>query len=115
MKMNEMKLKPCPFCGSEANIKIISVSEGVVLGSIGCSNSECSARIRFTGMVKNMYLTIEEISEIADKELEKWNKRSAATFNREKMIEELEEYLFEKYCIEGDTKIDEIVEKGGIE
>lgn len=36
-------------------------------------------------------------------------------FNKEKMIEELEEYLFEKYCIEGDTKIDEIVEKGGIE
>lgn len=36
-------------------------------------------------------------------------------FNKEKVIEELEEYLFEKYCIEGDTKIDEIVEKGGIE
>ena len=36
-------------------------------------------------------------------------------FDKEKVIEELEDYLFEKYCIEGDEKIAEIVEKGGIE
>ena len=36
-------------------------------------------------------------------------------FDKEKVIEELEDYLFEKYCIEGDEKIDEIIEKGGIE
>lgn len=35
-------------------------------------------------------------------------------FDKEKVIEELEEYLFEKYCVEGDEKITEIVEKGGI-
>ena len=36
-------------------------------------------------------------------------------FDKEKVIEELEDYLFEKYCVEGDGKIAEIVEKGGIE
>ena len=36
-------------------------------------------------------------------------------FDKEKVIEELENYLFEKYCVEGDSRIDEIVEKGGIE
>ena len=36
-------------------------------------------------------------------------------FDMEKVIEELEDYLFEKYCVEGDEKIAEIVEKGGIE
>ena len=36
------------------------------------------------------------------------------TFDKEKVIEELEDYLFEKYCVEGDEKIAEIVEKGGI-
>ena len=36
-------------------------------------------------------------------------------FDKEKMIEKLENYLFEKYCVEGDEKIAEIVEKGGIE
>ena len=36
-------------------------------------------------------------------------------FDKEKVIEELENYLFEKYCVEGDSRIDEIFEKGGIE
>lgn len=37
-----------------------------------------------------------------------------ASFDKEKVIEELEDYLFEKYCVEGDEKIAEIVEKGGV-
>lgn len=36
-------------------------------------------------------------------------------FDADKVVEQLEDYLFEKYCIEGDTTIDEIVEGGGIE
>ena len=41
--------------------------------------------------------------------------RQATAFDKEKVIEELEDYLFEKYCVEGDENISEIVEKGGIE
>lgn len=33
-------------------------------------------------------------------------------FDVDKIIEQMEKYLFEKYCVEGDEKIDEIV-KGG--
>lgn len=36
-------------------------------------------------------------------------------FDKEEVIAELEDYLFEKYCVEGDEKIAEIVKKGGIE
>ena len=36
-------------------------------------------------------------------------------FDADKVVERLEEYLFEKYCIEGDAKIDEIVKGGGAE
>ena len=39
----------------------------------------------------------------------------STAFDKEKVIEELEDYLFEKYCVEGDEKIAGIVEKGGIE
>ena len=42
-------------------------------------------------------------------------RKSPTVFDKEKVIEELENYLFEKYCVEGDSRIDEIVEKGGIE
>ena len=36
-------------------------------------------------------------------------------FDADKVVEQLEEYLFEKYCIEGDAKIDGIVKGGGFE
>ena len=42
-------------------------------------------------------------------------KNAPTAFDKERVIEELENYLFEKYCVEGDSRIDEIVEKGGIE
>lgn len=32
----------------------------------------------------------------------------------DKVVEQLEDYLFEKYCVEGDSKIDEIVKGGGV-
>ena len=48
-------------------------------------------------------------------ELEKEIEQQPTTFDKGKVIEELENYLFEKYCVEGDENISEIVEKGGIE
>ena len=36
-------------------------------------------------------------------------------FDVDEVAEQLENYLFEKYCIEGDATIDEIVKGGGIE
>ena len=36
-------------------------------------------------------------------------------FDVDKVVEQLEDYLFEKYCIQGDTTIDEIVKGGGVE
>ena len=35
--------------------------------------------------------------------------KQPTAFNVDKVVEQLENYLFEKYCIEGDTTIDEIV------
>ena len=40
---------------------------------------------------------------------------SKTAFDVDEVVERLEEYLFEKYCIEGDTIIDEIVKGGGVE
>lgn len=41
--------------------------------------------------------------------------RQFTVFDVEKVIEQLENYLFEKYCIEGDATIDEIMKGGGVE
>lgn len=40
---------------------------------------------------------------------------SKTVFDVDNVVEQLENYLFEKYCIEGDTTIDEIVKGGGVE
>lgn len=52
-------------------------------------------------------LCLESIKEIID--------NHPTAFDVDKVVERLEEYLFEKYCIEGDAKIDEIVKGGGVE
>lgn len=36
-------------------------------------------------------------------------------YDPDKVVEQLEEYLFEKYCVEGDAEIDRIVKTGGTE
>lgn len=46
-------------------------------------------------------LCLESIKEIIDEQ--------PTAFDVDKVVERLEEYLFDKYCIEGDSKIDEIV------
>lgn len=64
------------------------------------------------------YIKIWEIStsissdqkEFIDCVNEQWT-----AFDADKVVEQLEDYLFEKYCIEGDTTIDEIVKGGGVE
>lgn len=36
-------------------------------------------------------------------------------YDVDKVCNRLEDYLFEKYCVEGDTKIEEILKSGGVE
>lgn len=35
-------------------------------------------------------------------------------YDIDKVVEQLEDYLFEKYCVEGDSKIYEIAKGGGV-
>ena len=36
-------------------------------------------------------------------------------YDVDKVVEQLEDYLFEKYCVEADVKIEEIVKGGGVD
>ncbi len=40
-------------------------------------------------------------------------KEQPTAYDPDKVVEQLEYYLFEKYCVEGDTEIDRIVKAGG--
>lgn len=41
--------------------------------------------------------------------------KQKTSYDVEKIAEQLEDYLFEKYCVEGDSKIYEIVKGGGVD
>lgn len=55
----------------------------------------------------------EPIQKIIDRYIHIVDEQPTA-FDVDKVVEQLENYLFEKYCIEGDTTIDEIIKGGGI-
>ena len=56
----------------------------------------------------------EPIRKIIDRYIHIVDKQPTA-FDPDKVVEQLENYLFEKYCIEGDTTIDEIVKGGEVD
>ena len=41
--------------------------------------------------------------------------RQPTAYDVEKVVEQLDDYLFDKYCVEGDSKIYEIVKGGGVD
>ena len=36
-------------------------------------------------------------------------------YDQDKVVEQLEDYLFERYCVEGDSEIERIVKGGGLD
>ena len=42
-------------------------------------------------------------------------KAQPTAYDVDKIVEQLDDYLFDKYCIEGDSKIYEIVKEGGVD
>lgn len=40
--------------------------------------------------------------------------KQPTAYDTDKVVEQLEDYLFEKYCVEADVKIEEIVKCGGV-
>ena len=62
-----------------------------------------------TGGFKDNFkcVSLNELAKVIDNQ--------PTVFDVDKVVEQLEEYLFEKYCIECDAKIDEIVKGGGVE
>lgn len=52
------------------------------------------------------YFIVDQIEELC---------RSEKIYDLDKVVERLEDYLFEKYCVEGDAEIERIVKGGGVD
>ena len=64
-------------------------------------------------LMKDIQNTITEKSSTID-----WMNmiyRQPVAYDVDKVVEQLDDYLFDKYCVEGDSKIYEIVKGGGVD
>ena len=64
------ELKPCPFCGGEADSAILADVNGQINFMVGCNK----CYISMTYWQKDM-VTFEEATQIAHDLSEKWNRR----------------------------------------
>lgn len=69
--VKNIKLKSCPFCGSEAEIAEDDSDEGYSI-HVGCSKGQCFCRIK-----KNFWIDFNEsaIRRNLDAMVKKWNTR----------------------------------------
>lgn len=70
--IKNIKLKSCPFCGSEAEIVERDDSDEGYLISVGCSKGQCFCRIK-----KNLWFDFNRssIQRNLDAMVKKWNTR----------------------------------------
>ena len=62
-------------------------------------------------ITSEMFDTMKEDIDVFERKIN--GEPTACDLNR--IVEQLEDYLFEKYCVEGDSEIERIVKGGGVD
>lgn len=74
--MLEIKLKPCPCCGTKPYTHFTELKNDELHGYVSCNNPKCAINMGFvikpTHILLNFYDVINGIHDIADK----WNRRA---------------------------------------
>lgn len=73
--MSEIKLKPCPFCGTMPYTSIVKSSDEKMKIYIQCDSSECGAKMDFTIEAENGFLDFDDVINGISKAAEAWNRR----------------------------------------
>ena len=75
-KMNGIKIKPCPCCGTQPYTVITSVHNDKLYGYIECNNPECKLKMDFTAEAKHVLLSFEDVINGIYETTDKWNRRT---------------------------------------
>lgn len=73
--MSEIKLKPCPCCGTEAYTRFTDIKGEALHGYISCNNSKCSLQMRFEIVPSNVLLNFDDVVKGMNDVAEAWNRR----------------------------------------
>lgn len=73
--MSEIKLKPCPCCGTEAYTHFTDLKSEVLYGYISCNNSTCGLEMRFRIEPSHILLDFNDVIDGINNAAEAWNRR----------------------------------------
>ena len=73
--MNEIRLKPCPFCGTEPYTSIVGSDDEKMKIYIQCNNPDCGTKMDFTIKAERVILRFEDVINGINKAIETWNRR----------------------------------------
>lgn len=74
--MSEIKLKPCPFCGTEPYTAIVGVNDEKMKIFIRCNNPNCGTKMEFTIKAERIFLRFDDVISGINKAVETWNRRA---------------------------------------
>ena len=74
--MSEVKLKPCPFCGTEAYTAIVGWDDEKMKIYIQCNDPDCGTKMEFTIKAERVYLDFDDVMDGISKAVEVWNRRA---------------------------------------
>ena len=74
--MSEIKLKPCPFCGTEPYTAIVGSDDEKMKIYIQCNDLDCGTKIEFTIKAERVYLDFDDVMDGISKAVEVWNRRA---------------------------------------
>lgn len=73
--MSEIKLKPCPLCGTEVYTHIMSAANDKMKGYIKCNSSKCTLKMEFEIKAERILLNFEDVINGLRNVSDKWNRR----------------------------------------
>ena len=73
--MSEIKLKPCPFCGTLPYTSVNESNGKKIKGYIQCNNPHCGVLMEFEIKAESGFLKINEVINGFNEAAEAWNRR----------------------------------------
>ena len=74
--MSEIKLKPCPFCGTEPYTSVNESNGKEIKGYIQCDNPHCGTLMEFVIRTESGFLRINEVINGFNEAEGAWNRRA---------------------------------------
>lgn len=74
--MSEIKLKPCPFCGTMPYTSINESDGKKIKGYIQCNNPNCGVLMNFEIDTKGGFLKFDDVIDGLNEMEETWNRRA---------------------------------------